>query len=377
MSKSCKEINILHAPDIHFGHPKVEPFLIYEHMEKYMFPELMSGKINILSITGDFFHSLLNMNSDAGVYAALTIDRLISLAQYYKFYIRVIRGTFSHDRFQNRFFTISKGAEVKLNDKPLVRVIDNIEIETFPDLDLSVMYCPDDQPYEDLTETLIDIIKSYHMESVDVLLSHGYYDHMLPKNIPHIPTDTIFFDRINPYVKYFCLNGHVHSPSVYQNKCISGGSFERMVHGEEEDKGFFVVTIDKQNDKTRYKFVVNKEALPFISIAPSNFKNLEDCFKYIDDLITKLRANDKDRKLFFRIIGDNDNIAAYLRESTHGVEVTTKSSIVQQVVEEDISDVSCDLPVITEENLPAMVISGLKNTDILLTEQEVKEILDV
>ena len=51
--------------------------------------------------------------------------------------------------------------------------------------------------------------------------------------------------------------------------------------------------------------------------------------------------------------------------------------IVQQVVEEDISDVSCDLPVITEENLPAMVIAGLKNTDILLTEQEVKEILDV
>lgn len=375
MSKHFKEIKILHAPDIHFGHPKVEAHMVYTHMEKYMFPRLMQGDINILAITGDFFHSLLNMNSDAGVYAAMAIDRIISLAIRYKFYVRVIRGTFSHDRYQNRFFTIQDLSKTILDNKPLISVIDSISVEFFQSLNLSVMYCPDDQPYEDLTGALIDVIQSHHLDSVDVLFSHGYYDWMLPPGIPHIPNNTIYYDRIEKYVKYFCLNGHVHN-SCIKDKCISGGSFERMNHGEEENKGFFVVTINKEKNKTSREFIVNEDAVPFLTINPSSFSSLENCFRSIDNTVKQLREHDDHRKIHFRIIGDNDNIASYIREAFYLVDVTTKAAITQNVYEEDISDVVCDLPIITEDNLPTMIKAGMKNTDISLSEDEIKEILN-
>ena len=53
---------------------------------------------------GDFFDSALTMNSDSGLYAAMIIDEVIGLAKQYKVFVRVITGTFFHDRHQNRFF---------------------------------------------------------------------------------------------------------------------------------------------------------------------------------------------------------------------------------------------------------------------------------
>lgn len=370
------DVKILELTDLHIGRPNVPPHMVHEHLVKYVYPKL--EEIQILAIVGDFFDRLCNLNSDDGIYAALIVDELIQYAERYQFYIRVVRGTFSHDRYQNRLFlTKNYRNPLMLHNKPLVRVIDNIELELFEDLKISVVYCPDDQPYQDVTQAVIDVIEAHKLKKVDFLFSHGYWEHLLPKGLTQLPHNTLIYNRIEPYIQGAILNGHVHIPNVYK-KVFNGGSFERLQHGEEEDKGYFLLTYTPTTHKIQYTFVINEDAIPFVTVDLDTTFNVEDALIRIGSVVDKIREQrkDPDLKIFLRIAGNSDFVAAYVKDNFHNVVVTKKSTVTQDVNTEELVQVLDELPVITEDNLPSMIAESLKGTDTPLTEQEIKEILD-
>lgn len=384
MLNICKDtLNIMFLPDLHVGHPKVHPDAFHTHLIEYVYPKMKD--IDLLVIGGDFFHTLLNMNSDAGIMAATVIDELIAAAKLNQFYIRVVRGTFSHDRFQNRFFTIRDGGRDSLWDKPMVRVLDDIEIEIFPKWDLKIMYCPDDQPTTELTETLLECLNSQGIDKIDFLCSHGYFEHLLPPNMDHIPTNTIIWGTLKNKVSGCVLNGHVHFHCI-QDRVVSGGSFERFVHGEEEDKGYYLIQYSLKERKVKqYTFIKNEKATPFITIDAEKYSCVEECFKYVDQLIEKIRDEqfkDKDQEIYLCIVGEDSVLGNYVKSTYHNVFVKHKSKIVNKVLDVEADTSYADLPKITKQNLSDLVwqriapkITGSVISDIL-TKEEVERILN-
>ena len=369
------EVKLLELTDLHIGRPFVPPSMVHEHLVKYLYPQL--PHIQLLAIVGDFFDRLCNLNSDDGIYAALIVDELIQYAERYQFYIRVVRGTFSHDRYQNRLFlTKNYRNPVMLHNRPLVRVIDNIELELFDDLKISVVYCPDDQPYQDVTQAVIDVIEAHKLKQVDFLFSHGYWEHLLPKGLTQLPHNTLIYHRLEPYIQGAVLNGHVHTPNIHK-KVFNGGSFERLQHGEEEDKGYFLLTYTPSKHKVRYEFIVNEDTIPFVTIDLNTVFNVEDALIRIGHIVDEIRKKrqDPDLKIYLRLAGNSEFVASYVKDNFHNVVVTKKSTATQEVNTEEMIQVLDELPVITEDNLPSMVAESLKDTDTPLSEQEIKEIL--
>lgn len=374
MMMSLNRCKVLHLSDIHFGNGRVSPIRTYERLQDQLYP--LMKEIDLLVIGGDLFDTLLNMNSDAGLYVAKFIDDIITLAIKHSVYIRVVRGTFSHDRHQNRFFLVKDRGSLMLNDTQLVRVIDRVVVEHIKDLDLTLLYCPDDQPHNDMNQTIIDVIKTNHLQKVDLLCSHGYYEHLLPVGIPHIPHNTLSYTKLEKYVDGIMLNGHIHKASVYMNKVISSGSFERFEFGNESPVGMWMVEYTKKHNKKiwTYKFLENKDTLVFKTFVSDKYNTPEELCFSIDEFMQTITRTDE--PVYIRIMGNvEEGISEWIKSSYKNVIVTDKRVVTQETVVDDLQVDTEELPIITEDNLALMVYNNLaKDANLSLT--EVEKIID-
>ena len=375
----CKEFKIAEIADIHFGNGRVSPVRTYEHLQDVLYP--LFKEIKLLIINGDTFDTLLNMNSDAGLYVAKFIDDIVNLAVFNNVFIRVVRGTFSHDRHQNRFFTVKDRGIHKLNNVDLVRVIDRITIEHFDEMNIDVLYCPDDQPHKDLSQAIIDVIESNHLKQVDLICSHAYYEHLLPVGIPHIPHNTLSFDRLDKYVSGMMLNGHVHKSTMFKNKMISSGSFERMDHDNDlRPVGMWLLSATRDKQKLIWKanFVENKQAIPFITFTAARYKSVEEIQEAIASFMYDLKSQNYPMTdpVYIRIHGNVEGLVEWIKSTYLNVIVTDKKvTVTQSVCVEDL-DTNCDeLPTITEDNLAQMVFDEIPEEEGI-TLKEVEEILN-
>lgn len=343
-----KKIRAVFLTDIHVGHPQVPSNVIRENLMRWCYP-LLDSTIDILFFGGDFFHTLLDMNSRDGYFARTIIDDLIKLAKQHEFYIRVDTGTFKHDRKQLQFFLSEE--EPMLDGLPLVRVFKEMTIERLPNLDLDVLYIPDSLPYNDSAERIYIALKNNHLKQVDFIVNHGYFEHLVPKGVLQ-PKNTLSWEKIKSIVKGCVLNGHVHTPSIYHN-VIVGGSFERMNHGEEGEKGFFIIDYDHKSCK--YTFVENKTACLFKTFRFEESTTLDQFIQWVKD-----EGLDQTQTYHLRLLGDNPGtkaeITSYIKTNypkvvlkTEGLNAKTKENISKTTFEET------ELTPVTEQNLPVMV----------------------
>jgi hypothetical protein len=117
------------------------------------------------------------------------------------------------------------------------------------------------------------------------------------------------------------LNGHIHTTS-YINKVLTVGSFERLRHGEEESKGFYIISL-KDKYQVGIKFVKNREAVPFITLDISGYDD-KTLITSIENFIEK-RFNGVNGYLRLRYdLGiDINAIITYLRNIYNNVNITT------------------------------------------------------
>jgi len=368
-SSTCK---IGFLTDLHMGKPRISPAMVRDNLARLFYPRM--PEMDLIVLGGDFFDYALSMNSDAGVHAAMIIDEMLHIAKVNNIYVRVVTGTLFHDRHQNKFFSIKAKGMGSYKGVPLVRVFKTVELEHIKPLNLSIVYCPDNQT-GDHTELVLALLKSHRVNKVDFLCSHGYFEYLLPKGIPHMPPNMLNYRALNPYISGLILNGHVHIPIIHK-KLISGGSFERLAHGEEHDKGYHIITYNTKTHKSSVEFVVNDGAIPFITIPVARYDSVDQCVREVEGIIAKIRMDQGDNKPIHirlsELTGTDDFMLRYLNDKYDNVIVTIKTSGSQDTPCE-LDEVIQTLPVITEENLPELVYENIKDQDITLN--EIKEFL--
>ena len=100
-------------------------------------------------------------------------------------------------------------------------------------------------------------------EEVDIAIMHGQFHYQFPR----IKLDSSHDEQeyLN-MVKHYIHIGHIHTHSSY-DRIIAQGSFDRIAHGEEENKGCVVAKIDTTNrENDEWMFLVNDKAMRFITL---------------------------------------------------------------------------------------------------------------
>lgn len=364
--------------DLHIGHPRLSPQHLYNNLVKYLYPQL-NADIDILFIGGDFFHTLLFFDSVIGYMASYVINELIQLSIRYDFKIRIVRGTYSHDRDQLKMFLA-----IKTDSSDRVKLYDTVSIEYISKLDLHILYIPDDLPTTDGIGLIKKCLRDNQLDKVDVILGHGCFDHMLPIHMPHQPPNTYTYDMFKDMVNGCIMFGHIHTSSLNRN-IIGGGSFDRMTHGEEESKGFYTIEYNK-NDRIpcKYNFHCNKDAACFRTIDVSHFNDdLDQILTKLQTEINKIISTYKGLNFINLRIVITDNVQAQAIKSF--IKKINPDIIVKTVKPKALSDQPIDeikleltdLPNITRQNLSELVFEHLKQEGVEISRKDVDRILEV
>ena len=258
--------------DLHLGNPRIPAESLYKKLQKTLYPELNDA--HVLLLTGDIYDQLLTVNSKAHKFASIIMRELLSISAHTGMQIRLLHGTYTHDRDQLDIF------ETLQHPHSRFKVINQIDVEELTDIrngdncipgSLRILYIPDNLPYKKSEDVLIHcnkVMACHDWSTVDVVLGHGTFEHVIPPDSGHRPPCLYRmeqFQQINPIGPI--IMGHIHTPSKC-GRVYYCGSFERMSHGEEENKGFYTFTKSEGDQFWTSRFVVNKDATPFISVAP-------------------------------------------------------------------------------------------------------------
>lgn len=377
-------INWISLSDLHFGAPRIPPGVIFSNIKKCLFP-LLNDELNLLTIVGDVSDGLLEFGGQPSFETLQFIDDLIDLSIKHDFYIRILRGTFTHDRRQSKFFDFRSNKTPTLKGSPRVRYFDSIDIERIESLDINLLYKPDSLPYKNVFSVLRDLVKEVGLD-IDIFLNHGYFEHLLPKGIPHRVPQTLVAEEVESIVKGVVVNGHIHTPSVYR-KVINHGSFDRLNHGEEEPKGFFKLAYDPISKKCNHQFIENTYATLFKTIYCSGMENnLEQCKKYVTCQIEAILNSNisTSSKVFIRIACEEPlvrvSVVEYLKTKYPDLVVDGLDTRRNKKVESSISklrDAVEELPSLTPENLAQMVVEYTNDKGTPLPLEYIKDQLTV
>lgn len=292
------ELSYLVLSDVHLGHKRNTTNEIIRNLDEF-FDHYSSksrfSSVKLIFIAGDLFDGLLDVSSDDIHDVNLWIGRLMRFCQRFNIKLRILEGTPSHDWKQSK----TANTVFSLIDKTIdFRYITSLHIEYLADLDLSILYVPDEWTAStELTLSQVrDLLRENNLSQVDIAIMHGAFPHQLPPAASSSPKhDT---DAYLGFVKHFITIGHIHTFSVL-DRIIAQGSFDRLSHGEEEPKGAVLCHISQHGNS--YEFIENKNAKLFKTIELKN-KDLEKSLKQVEKVLAQLRDNS-----FVRIKANKDH----------------------------------------------------------------------
>lgn len=275
-----KKVSYLCISDIHLGHGRNPTKDIVANLRLF-FDDYSNkspfAKVQIIFIVGDLFDQLLDCSDDPLYDSLEFIVSLIAFCDRNRIKLRILEGTPSHDRRQNRLFESVQSIRTGNCDLKWVK---DLRIEYMQDLDLSVLYIPDE--YTSSTETTLglvkDLFKEQNIEQVDIAMMHGAFQYQMA-SIPgkHDVHSEVEYMSL---VKHFVNVGHIHIFTSYL-RILAQGSFDRLSQGEEERKGGLLVTI-RDDGSDYFEFIENKGA--------KLFKTLEVTSPDLEKSIASLRS---------------------------------------------------------------------------------------
>jgi len=278
--------------DIHLGHAKNPTDNIVSNLMSYFKDNHMLFKtMDIVFVAGDIFDKLLMSNSKQYLLVVGWLTVLSNYCSKNNIKLRILEGTKSHDWQQASVLnTILKEISIDLDFK----YIDTLHIERMDDLDLNILYVPDEYNHE-AKDTLNEVrvmLASKNLTEVDIAIMHGQFHYQLPMITLKSSHDE---DAYTDITKYFINIGHIHKHSV-NGKILAQGSFDRLVHGEEEPKGAMVMSINRETDNAEYLFIKNKNAMTFKTL-DYRYTTDSDVIDKLNKLKTKLREGSHIRVL--------------------------------------------------------------------------------
>ena len=230
----------LHIADLHFG--AMDPEKQYNIlMEQFYQPSLQLQKLDIIAIDGDIFDHRVMSNSDVAMYATKFIDNLVHLAEIKNATLVIIAGTYSHDYDQLKLFY----HYMNLPDVD-VRVVTTIKFEEIKGariLCLPELYGVDESVYD----------KIFHRSGYyDVAFCHGTFEGAVYGN--NVGAGRLLTANDFDMCKGLVLAGHVHKPGCFEGFYYYCGCPYRWKFGEEEQKGFLLVSQDLDTERHYVEF---------------------------------------------------------------------------------------------------------------------------
>lgn len=368
--------------DLHFGQPKLSAESLYMKLRACLYKQLIDA--DVLFITGDLFDQLLTINSKAYKFASMFIRDMLTIAKDTGMLLRILHGTFTHDRDQISVF--STWAE-SVSEFKVINEITAETIQMRDGDDLHVGYLPDNLPYKyssDAISQLKTVMTVAGYGYLDVLIGHGTFEHVLPPGI-NKPSCLYTVSQFKDIVHGPLIFGHVHTPSVYKNMYYCG-SFDRMSHGEEEDKGYRIFTVDRDHHWTS-EFITNPYTVCFKSMTfketdpvriVHEFKSrIPEMFPSGKGYVRVIHPNAEIRSLLHQVCSDNFPDIVYSAKSSADVNPDTTESL---KIDDGIKCDEVESIVPTAVNLGDLIYRYLEKKQFLgstTRDEIVQEITDI
>lgn len=268
-------LKIASISDIHLGHRQTPTRRILENLRQ-AFPDTEeTGELDIILIVGDLFDGPLGFYSDDAFLVLLWMFDFVKMCKRRDIIVRVLEGTRSHDWKQNVWFPVVETISALDVD---VKYISELSIEYIEKLDINILYVPDEwRPETDQTWMEVkQLLAERNLLQVDFTALHGAFDEQMPEQAD-CPKHSA--ERYQSITRYNVFAGHIHQKWVY-GKILGNGSFDRLIHGEEEPKGHWRVHY-RNGESVKTKFVENTEAMLYRTIKCVKLP-VEEAMKKID-----------------------------------------------------------------------------------------------
>jgi len=285
------KFNVLVLSDIHLGHPTNAAVDIIANLDKFMIGYNKYIKhVNMIILAGDVYDRLL---TNGGSTNKAIIRWLIKLALYCKknnIKLRILEGTPSHDWKQcSTLDVVLKDLNIDIDFK----YIDSVYIEHLVDEDIDILYVPDEVNHKASTtlKEVKNLMNEKNLDTVHLAVMHGQFPFQLPNiKLESSHDENAYSELVSGYI----VIGHIHKHN-YSGKIIAQGSFDRLVHGEEEDKGGVIITLNKYGDSS-WIFLKNKYAKIYNTYDYTN-ENAEVVKERLDEDLKGLRPGSMVRLL--------------------------------------------------------------------------------
>ena len=223
-------LNEVHIADLHFGafNPKTQ----YEILEEQCFSQIEQiPKIDIISIDGDIFDHKVMSNSDTALYASLAVDRLVNICKQKGSTLLILHGTYSHDYDQLKLFyhyMSDNSADVRIVTTLKFEYIKGAKILCIPEL-----YGVDESVYH-----------KFFFESgwYDAAFVHGTFKGAVYGD--NVGAGRLLTPEDFIYCKGVAIAGHVHKSGCFNGFFYYCGCPYRWKFGEEEEKGYLLLSHD-------------------------------------------------------------------------------------------------------------------------------------
>lgn len=370
------KIKYLVLSDIHLGHNINKTEYIIANLQSYFNTNYKEfSKLDMICLAGDVFDKLLVSSGIDFLLATEWLTELIIFCKQHNIILRILEGTPSHDRAQSKVITsIINKLGIELDYK----YIDTLYIEHHDILGINILYIPDEYKHkaEDTYKEVKELLLERKIKQVDIAFIHGQFHYQLP--MVKLDSSHNMEDYLN-IVKYYISVGHIHTPSVYE-RIIAQGSFDRLAHNEEEEKGGVVITISN-NGEMSFKFVYNKNAMVFKTYHFEN-ETLEEITSILDKDIKGMKD-----KSNIRIISNSEDFISKTIQEIRNRYPTVNIKIEKAKQKEDNKfniiedDIKLETFHITKDNIMELITNelpkfNLNEKELMELNKEVKEILN-
>lgn len=282
-SKKPNILRILSISDVHLNHGRNPTEKIIANLDKYVLDRPDFHDLDIMFIAGDLFDQLMEHDSVNRAPIYLWFARLIAKCIENDVILRCLEGTPDHDWKQYEIFDTLKAM---LQPNLDYKFIKTVTIEYIEKLGINVLYVPDEfRPKAESTlEVVKEVMASKGLEQVDYAVMHGFFPHQIPEiaDSPACHNSDAYIEL----VKHLVFIGHVHSHSIF-SKIVSQGSFDRLAHGEEDDKGFVIAQVNHKTGEKVVSFIKNHDAMIFKTIDVTGY-SMEQALENIDKVCNEI-----------------------------------------------------------------------------------------
>jgi len=265
---NINQFNVLVLSDIHLGHPTNAAVDIIANLDKFMIGYNKYIKhVNMIILAGDVYDRLLTNGGSTNK----AIIRWLDWKQC------------------STLDVVLKDLNIDIDFK----YIDSVYIEHLVDEDIDILYVPDEVNHKASTtlKEVKNLMNEKNLDTVHLAVMHGQFPFQLPNiKLESSHDENAYSELVSGYI----VIGHIHKHN-YSGKIIAQGSFDRLVHGEEEDKGGVIITLNKYGDSS-WIFLKNKYAKIYNTYDYTN-ENAEVVKERLDEDLKGLRPGSMVRLL--------------------------------------------------------------------------------